>query len=227
MANKRTSNSRLRLRVNASAESILRSGHPWLFAESVRDQNREGQLGDLAVIYDHNDRFLAGGLFDPDSPIRVRVLHAGKPEPIDHAWWSQRLAEALDRRRGLFDEQTTGYRCINGESDGWPGLVLDRYDQTLVLKLYTAAWLPRLQEIAGLIEEHLRPERMVLRLSRNIQSAAESRLSRRDGEVLCRRTPHPAGALDPLPTAGEATSLAGRYAGAPGARPTTSPWKGM
>src|ERR1043166_3781164 len=81
MANERHSNSRLRLRVNASAESILRSGHPWLFAESVRDQNREGQLGDLAVIYDHNDRFLAVGLFDPDSPIRVRVLHAGKPEP--------------------------------------------------------------------------------------------------------------------------------------------------
>jgi 23S rRNA (cytosine1962-C5)-methyltransferase len=228
MANERHSNSRLRLRVNASAESILRSGHPWLFAESVRDQNREGQLGDLAVIYDHNDRFLAVGLFDPDSPIRVRVLHAGKPEPIDHAWWSQRLAEALDRRRGLFDEQTTGYRCINGESDGWPGLVLDRYDQTLVLKLYTAAWLPRLQEIAGLIEEHLRPERMVLRLSRNIQSAAENRFSRTDGEIMLQRAGHasPAAPASP-PVLGEGNKLAGKDAGSPGARPTTSPWKGM
>ena len=51
------------------------------------------------------------------------------------------------RRAGLFDEQTTGYRWVNGESDGWPGLVLDRYDTTLVLKLYTAAWLPRLKEV--------------------------------------------------------------------------------
>ena len=59
-----------------------------------------------------------------------------------------RLDAAVRRRDGLFDARTTGYRLINGESDGWPGLVLDRYDTTLVLKLYTAAWLPRLDEIA-------------------------------------------------------------------------------
>src|SRR4051794_18194080 len=123
-----TTSASLRLRVTANAESILRAGHPWLFAESIREQNREGQLGELAVIYDRKDRFLAVGLFDPDSPIRLRVLHAGKPQKLDSEWWAERLGQALKRRRGLFDEQTTGYRCINGESDGWPGLVLDRYD---------------------------------------------------------------------------------------------------
>src|ERR1035441_8943520 len=99
---------RLRLRVTAAAESILRSGHPWLFADSIREQNHAGQAGELAVIYDRKDRFLAAGLFDPDSPIRVRVLHAGKPRAIDRSWWSERLSRALDARRGLFDEQTTG-----------------------------------------------------------------------------------------------------------------------
>src|ERR1039458_2481624 len=50
------------------------------------------------------------------------------------------------RMLGGRQRETTGYRLIHGESDGWPGLVLDRYDTTLVLKLYTAAWLPRLDE---------------------------------------------------------------------------------
>ena len=86
---------RLRLRVTAAAESVLRAGHPWLFADSIREQNREGQAGELAVIYDRKDRFLAAGLFDPDSPIRVRLLHAGKPQAIDRAWWAGRLARAL------------------------------------------------------------------------------------------------------------------------------------
>ena len=79
----------LRLRVTGAAESILRAGHPWLFAESIRDQNRDGRLGELAVVYDRKDRFLAVGLFDPDSPIRLRVLNAGKPRSIDAAWWGR------------------------------------------------------------------------------------------------------------------------------------------
>jgi 23S rRNA (cytosine1962-C5)-methyltransferase len=78
----------LRLRVTAAAESILRAGHPWLFAESVREQNRKGELGELAVVFDRNDRFLAVGLFDPESPIRVRILHAGKPQTINRDWWA-------------------------------------------------------------------------------------------------------------------------------------------
>jgi hypothetical protein len=165
---------RLRLRVTAAAEATLRRGHPWLFAESVREQNREGTAGDLAVIYDRQDKFLAVGLFDPDSPIRLRVLHAGKPQTLDETWWSARLEAAVGRRDGLFDNQTTGYRLINGESDGWPGLVLDRYDKTMVLKLYTAAWLPRLEEIVELIRVRLKPERIVLRTSRNVQNIIES-----------------------------------------------------
>lgn len=176
--------SRLRLRVTAAAETQLRSGHPWVYGDSVREQNRDGATGELAVIYDRKDTFLAVGLFDPGSPIRVRTLHVGKPQTIDHDWWAARLAQTVDQRRGLFDEQTDGYRVINGESDGWPGLVLDRYDQTFVLKLYTSAWLPRFDEISTLIRTQLKPERLVLRLSRNIQAAARKNISAEDGQVL-------------------------------------------
>ncbi len=176
----------LRLRVTATAESILRSGHPWLFAESIREQNREGTAGELAVVYDRNDRFLAIGLFDPESPLRVRVLHAGKPLAIDGAWWQARLQQALVRREGWFDAQTNGHRWINGESDGWPGLVLDRYDSTLVLKIYSAAWLPRLADVAGLIHAKLAPERLVLRLSRNMQATARGQFGLVDGQNVGR-----------------------------------------
>jgi 23S rRNA (cytosine1962-C5)-methyltransferase len=177
-------NPRLRLRLTAAAEAKVRSGHPWVFAESIREANREAAAGELVVIYDRRDRFLAAGLFDPESPIRVRILHRGKPVPIDHTWWSKQLAKAVRLRRSLFDAQTTGFRWLNGESDGWPGMVLDRYADTLVVKLYTSAWLPHLPEIQPIIEEQLQPERIVLRLSRNIQQTAVSRFGKRDGEIL-------------------------------------------
>jgi 23S rRNA (cytosine1962-C5)-methyltransferase len=191
----------LRLRLSAAAESIVRAGHPWVFAASVRRQNRPGKMGELAVIYDRHDEFLAAGLFDPDSPIRVRILHKGKPEPLNRAWWRQRWEEARARREGFFDcglriadcglkeprtglfqGRTTGFRCINGESDGWPGLVLDRYDTTLALKLYTAAWLPRLGEATELLAAE--GNRIVLRLSRNIEATAREQFGIEDGEVL-------------------------------------------
>jgi 23S rRNA (cytosine1962-C5)-methyltransferase len=175
---------RLRLRITAAAETIVRSGHPWLFADSIHESNRAGQLGELAVIYDRKDKFLAVGLFDPDSPIRVRILHAGKPQTIDSAWWKNRLEKSLAIRRDLFDAQTTGFRLIHGESDGWPGLVLDKYDSSLVLKIYTSVWLPRLEEIISLLKEKIPSERIVLRLSRNIQPLAEKQFDRRDGQIL-------------------------------------------
>ena len=175
---------RLRLRVTATAESILRGGHPWLFADSICEQNRDGEAGELAVIYDRKDNFLAIGLFDPESPLRVRVLHRGKPVTIDETWWRENLRKAIRRRENLFDERTNGFRLINGESDGWPGLVLDRYDTVLVLKLYTAAWLPWLEQLAALIQHALAPERIVLRLSRNMQETARKKFHFEDGQTL-------------------------------------------
>lgn len=165
--------SRLRLRITPHAETALRGGHPWLYAEAIREQNRPGEAGELAVVYDQKNRFLGIGLFDPGSPLRARMLYVGKPQPLDSEWWRGHLEGAVARRRGLFAEDTNGYRLINGESDGWPGLVLDRYDTTLVLKLYTAAWLPRLTEINALINEVIPNERIVLRLSRNVRPVGE------------------------------------------------------
>jgi 23S rRNA (cytosine1962-C5)-methyltransferase len=162
----------LRLRITSTAEWKVRSGHPWIFADSIKSQSRNGAMGELAVIYDKWDNFLAIGLFDPYSPLRVRVLHTGKPQTVDDAWWRERFTNALKLRAGMFDATTTGYRCIHGESDGWPAFVLDRYGDTSVLKLYSAVWFGRANQIAALIREHLPVQRLVVRLSRNIQKAA-------------------------------------------------------
>lgn len=162
----------------------MRSGHPWVFPDSIRESNRPGRTGELAVLYDRNDRFLAAGLFDADSPIRVRILHRGKPCAIDVGWYRRQLESAVRAREGLFGPETTGYRLINGESDGWPALVLDRYAGTFVLKLYSPVWLSRLEMLQGLLLETLAPERLVLRLSRNIQETGTLLAGRHDGEIL-------------------------------------------
>jgi 23S rRNA (cytosine1962-C5)-methyltransferase len=154
----------LRLRLRPTAESIVRGGHPWVFAESIKEQNREGTAGELAVIFDRNDKFLAIGFYDPDSPIRVRILHTGKPIKIDADFWKRRLETAFGKRAAMFDEYTNGYRLVHGENDGFPGLVVDHYGETLVLKIYTSAWRDRIPEIAPLLSR----TNIVLRTSRNL-----------------------------------------------------------
>lgn len=160
-----------------------------MFDASITWTSHQGSPGDVAVVFDDRRRFVAVGLYDPTSPIRVRVLHHGEPAVVDEAFWSRRLDEALSLRAPLAaDGATTGYRCVHGENDGFGGLVVDRYDATLVLKLYSPAWAPHLPALVDRLGDRLRPERIVLRLSRGLQR--QSGLVR-DGMTLA--GPVPAG----------------------------------
>lgn len=171
----------LALRVAPAALRALRRGHPWLFDRGIRRQSREGAPGDVAVIFDEQGRFAAAGLYDPLSPIRVRVMQHGSPASVGPQMFHERLAAAAARRAPLADEGTTGYRLVHGENDGLPGLVIDRYERTLVLKLYTAAWLPHLAALLPGLEAVQPHERLVLRLARSLRAAADPL---RDGQVL-------------------------------------------
>lgn len=158
------------VRVTKDALRQIRRGHPWVFESSITSCPDDGRAGDLAVIFDGERRFQGIGLYDPSSPIRVRMLHQGSPVPIDEAWWRQRIAGALDRRAGLLrSTDTTGFRCVHGENDGLPGLVVDRYGQTLVVKLYSAAWVPHLRTTVAALHELLGPDAIILRLSRALR----------------------------------------------------------
>jgi len=173
------------VRVTRAAERTLRQGHPWLFDQAVRQQSHDGRPGDLAVIFDHDRRFLAVGLYDPHSPIRVRILQQGNQAAINQDWFQGRLAAAARLRAALLKNSTTGYRLVHGENDGLPGLVIDRYDQTLVLKLYTAAWVPHLRDVLPALRAVVPAERLVLRLGRAVQRQPASLYGLSDGTILC------------------------------------------
>jgi 23S rRNA (cytosine1962-C5)-methyltransferase len=164
---------RLAVRVTPDAVRRLRGGHPWLFEGSIRSVNRDGAAGDLAVVFDDDRQFVAVGLWDPHSPIRMKVLHHGRPATIDATFFRARLTDALQRRAPLFDANapggpTTGYRVVHGENDGLPGLVVDRYGHVAVVKLYSAAWIPHLPVIVPLLVELLPVGSLVLRLARSM-----------------------------------------------------------
>lgn len=165
---------RLAIRVSHIAERTIRDGHPWVFENSISEQSHAGSAGDLAVIFDRKRRFLAIGLYDPDSPIRVRILHHGSAATIDDVWFQQRLADAAQIRAPLAKTNTTGYRLVHGENDGLPGLIIDRYDPTFVIKLYSAAWVPHLAAIVAGIHAVCKPRKIILRLNRSTAQLAEA-----------------------------------------------------
>lgn len=174
---------RIAVRMSDEARRWIRSGHPWLFADSIVSTSGDGRPGDLAVVFDRKRRFQAIGLYDPTSPIRVRILHHGDPTPITPEWWEHRLRETIERRRPLLDSSaTTGSRCVNGENDGLPGLIVDRYAEVAVIKLYTPAWLPHLRTVVPLLESLLGTGTVVLRLSRRTRDEVPAGIT--DGMAL-------------------------------------------
>ena len=184
----RPSDRRIALHVQPAAERALRAGHPWLYDQAIRKQSHAGASGDLAVIFDRKGRFLAIGLYDPDSSIRVRVLQHGAAAPINAEWFEARLRAAAGRRDPLPAQGTTGYRLVHGENDGLPGLVIDRYAETLVLKLYTAAWLPHLRDVLPGLQRVQPFDRLVLRVSRRLVPLTEP-YGLSDGQTLIGTAP--------------------------------------
>lgn len=175
---------RIALRVSPAAERAIRGGHPWLFESGIRQQSHDGRSGDLAVIFDRKRRFLAIGLFSPASPIRVRILAQGEPTTIDAAWFEGKLETAVAQRQPLLQTNTTGFRLIHGENDGLPGLIIDRYGDTCVLKLYTTAWVQHLPVLLQSLKQTTQPKRVVLRLSRFVQNQGDALFGLADGQLL-------------------------------------------
>ncbi|NOT04834.1 MAG: methyltransferase [Anaerolineales bacterium] len=180
---------RIALRISAPAERALRQGHPWVFDQSITEQSHEGAPGDLAVIFDDKRRFLAIGLYDPTSPIRVRILQSRDPATINADWFQNKLASAARLRAPLDETNTTGYRLVHGENDGLPGLIIDRYADTLVLKLYTPAWVPHLKDFCDALAQVSPASHLILRLNRSLQKQAEYLYGLSDGMTLSPHTP--------------------------------------
>ena len=174
----------IKIQISKMLQNKIRKGYPWVFNYQIQNQIPEGKQESMAVIYDHNNRFLAMGLWDQRADLCFRVLHIGKPRDINSKFFLQRLQSAKLIREPLQHQGTTGYRVINGENDGFPGLVLDRYEDTLVIKLYASGWFPLLAELCELFQKEFNSKQVVLRLAQNIIKSLEPHSVYQDGLVL-------------------------------------------
>ena len=117
------------IRLRPGKERSLQRRHPWIFDGAIACGSAEA--GETVRVDSHDGQFLAWAAFSPSSKIRARAWSFDQAQRIDASFLAARIASAIAARR-LFDIKSDGYRLIHGESDGLPGLVVDRYGDTLV-----------------------------------------------------------------------------------------------
>ena len=133
-------------------KSLLRR-HPWIFSGAIQDTDDEIASGSTVDVLSSKGEFLARGAYSPQSQIRIRVW-TFDDEAVDADFFRKRIRAALDPRNLLFDSQdTNSIRLIYAESDDIPGLIVDRYDNILVLQSLTAGSENWKETIADLLIE--------------------------------------------------------------------------
>jgi 23S rRNA (cytosine1962-C5)-methyltransferase len=137
------------VKVNKRGADRVRAGHLWIYRSDVVDVPAEG--GSVVRVTDERGNLVGQALFSDSSQIALRFLTQSNEE-VDRNWWRRRIAEAAGRRN--IPPETNAYRLIYSEGDLLPSLIVDRYDDVLVLQTLsqgTDALKPLLTEI--LIEE--------------------------------------------------------------------------
>lgn len=123
------------IQLREGKERSLQRRHPWVFSGSVAKGG--GDAGETVRVVGHDGGFLAWGAFSPASSIRVRAWSFDAAQRIDADFFAATCASAIAARDRL-DIQSDAMRLIHGESDGLPGLVVDRYGDTLVAQFLSA-----------------------------------------------------------------------------------------
>src|SRR5574343_1934017 len=135
------------LYAHTMSELILKPGkerslfrrHPWIFEGSVDRLDGRARPGDTVDVVDANGRTLARAAWSPKSQIRARVWTFDAEEIIDDAFFKRRVAAAVARREAMPQlHGQDGMRLLHGESDGLPGVIADRYGDTICLQLTAA-----------------------------------------------------------------------------------------
>lgn len=131
--------------------------HPWIFSGAIAEVKGNPAPGDIVTVTDQKGRFLARGYWNQKSQIQVRILTWQDVE-INEDWWRQMLKRAIEgravynelRKRTAYDE---GYRVVNAENDFIPGLIVDRYNDWLVLQALTFHIDSEKHKIAAILAE--------------------------------------------------------------------------
>jgi len=127
------------IRLRAGKERSLLRRHPWIFESAIGRGSADA--GETVRVESAEGQFLAWAAFSPASKIRARCWSFDEAQRIDDAFFIASCSSAI-RARGRFDIQSNGVRLIHGESDGLPGLIVDRYGDTLVAQ-FTSAGVER------------------------------------------------------------------------------------
>lgn len=145
-------------------ERRLRAGHLWVFSNEV-DTGRTPLTGftpgQPVAVYAHNGKGLGSGYVNPHSLICARLLSPDPARPFSNELLRERIAASLQWRERLFDAPY--YRLVYGESDGLPGLIVDRYGTVLVVQLNTAGMEQMKQAIIDALIDAVSPAGILLR----------------------------------------------------------------
>lgn len=123
------------IRLRAGKERSLLRRHPWVFQGSI--DKGGGDAGETVRVVSHEGEFLCWAAWSPSSSIRVRAWSFDEAERIDADFFARRIAAAL-RLRSRLAIQSNGVRLVHGEADSLPGLIVDRYADTLVAQFLSA-----------------------------------------------------------------------------------------
>ncbi len=126
-------------------------GHLWLYAGHAAKVEGQPVAGDVVDVVTPAGRFYGRGFYNPESKIRVRFL-TFDDIPIDRQFWLERMGHAMRLRQRIVTN-STAYRLIHGEGDRLPGLIVDRYDQALVMQTLAFGMDRRKAMLADLLAE--------------------------------------------------------------------------
>ena len=124
--------------LKAGREAAILRGHPWVFSGAVASLKGKPSGGDIVLARDSRGQVLGLGFYNPKTDITFRLVTGNDREVIDGTFWRNRIKSAGQLRRKIVTAKTNAYRLINAEGDGFPGLIVDVYGDTLVISVTTA-----------------------------------------------------------------------------------------
>jgi 23S rRNA (cytosine1962-C5)-methyltransferase len=129
----------VKITLNPGREGSVLRRHPWIFSGAVKSVEGDPADGQTVEVFTNDRKWLARGSYSSKSQIRVRLLSYGLDEHIDRDFFRNRISRAIDSRRDLSESNTTNaFRIIFAESDGLPGVIVDRYGDFLICQFLSA-----------------------------------------------------------------------------------------
>lgn len=126
------------VKLKKGKEKAVRQVHPWIFSGAIDQIKGKPENGDIVLVTDSKNDFLAYGFYNSQSRVAVRLLEWKQETQIDEGWWRKKISNAVNFRKELHSENTNTYRLIFSEADYLPGLIVDRYADFLSVQIQTS-----------------------------------------------------------------------------------------